>query len=115
MASGAEVVADLVKLDPALADADWAITGEGRTDAQTLLNKAPFVVAQRARRAGVPVTLISGAVDAASLAALADHFAGCFALPPGPATLDDCIRHAADWLADRAAEIARVRSARRSS
>jgi len=115
MASGAEVVADLVRLDAALADADWAITGEGRTDAQTLLNKAPFVVAQRARRAGVPVTLISGAVDGASLAALAEHFAGCFALPPGPATLDDCIRHAATWLADRAAEVARARSARRRS
>ena len=115
MASGAEVVADLVRLDAALADADWAITGEGRTDAQTLLNKAPFVVAQRARRASVPVTLISGAVDAASLAALAVHFAGCFALPPGPATLDDCIRHAAAWLADRAAEVARARSARRRS
>lgn len=114
MASGAEVVADLVRLDAALADADWAITGEGRTDAQTLLNKAPFVVAQRARRAGVPVTLISGAVDAASLAALAGHFAGCFALPPGPATLEDCIRHAAAWLADRAAEVARARSSRRS-
>ena len=51
MASGAEVVADLVKLDAALADADWAITGEGRSDAQTLLNKAPFVVAAHARRA----------------------------------------------------------------
>jgi len=113
MASGAEVVADLVKLDAALADADWAITGEGRTDAQTLLDKAPFVVARRARRAGVPVTLVSGAVDAASLATLAGHFAGCFALPPGPATLDDCIGHAADWLADRAAEVARARSALR--
>jgi glycerate kinase len=108
MASGAEVVADLVKLDAALADADWAITGEGRTDAQTLLNKAPFVVAQRARRAGVPVTLLSGAVDSASLAALGEHFAGCFSLPAGPATLDACLENAADWLADRAGEVARL-------
>ena len=34
--SGAEVVAALIGLDRALAGADWAITGEGRTDAQTL-------------------------------------------------------------------------------
>ena len=53
-APGAEVVAELIGLDRALAGADWAITGEGRTDAQTLLRKAPFVVAERARAAGVP-------------------------------------------------------------
>ena len=52
--SGAEVIADVVGLDRALVGADWAITGEGRTDAQTLLRKAPFVVAERARAATVP-------------------------------------------------------------
>ena len=66
--SGAEVVADLIGLDAALADADWAITGEGRSDAQTLLRKAPFVVLEHARAHGVPVTLVSGAVDAAGTA-----------------------------------------------
>ena len=44
--SGAEVVADSIGLDAALADADWVITGEGRSDRQTLLAKAPFVVAR---------------------------------------------------------------------
>ncbi len=38
--SGAEVVADLLGLDAALEGADWLITGEGRTDRQTLLGKA---------------------------------------------------------------------------
>ena len=52
--SGAEVVAGLVGLDAALAGADWAITGEGRTDAQTLLAKAPVVVALHARAARRP-------------------------------------------------------------
>lgn len=109
-ASGAEVVAQLVLLDAALADADWAITGEGRSDAQTLRAKAPFVVAQHARRAGVPVTLISGAVDPAALPALNRHFDGCFALPSQPATLQECLDHAAAWLADRAEQAARVRA-----
>jgi len=109
--SGAEVVADLVGLDAALADADWAFTGEGRTDAQTLLRKAPFVVAERARAAGVPITLLSGAVDAAALPELGRIFDGCFALPAGPMALADCIAHADVLLADRAAQIARVWSA----
>jgi glycerate kinase len=111
--SGAAVVADLIGLDAALAGADWAFTGEGRTDTQTLLAKAPFVVAQRAARAGVPITLLSGAVDAAALPALAQYFAGAFALPGGPATLADCIAHAPALLADRAEQIARVFECRR--
>jgi glycerate kinase len=106
--SGAAVVADLIGLDAALEGADWALTGEGRTDVQTLLAKAPFVVAQRAARAGVPITLLSGAVDAAALPALGEHFAGAFALPGGPASLADCIARAPELLADRAEQIARV-------
>lgn len=112
-ASGAAVVADLIGLDAALAGADWALTGEGRTDRQTLLAKAPFVVAQRAAAAGVPVTLVSGAIDAASLPELSRHFAGCFALPNGPATLADCIADAAALLEARAEQAARVFAAGR--
>ena len=106
--SGAEVVAALIGLDTALAGAEWAITGEGRTDAQTMLRKAPCVVAEHARAAGVPITLLSGAVDAAALPQLGRVFAGCFALPAGPATLAECIADAGELLADRAEQIARL-------
>ena len=107
------MVAGLIGLDAALADADWAITGEGRSDRQTLLAKAPFVVARHAAAHGVPVTLVSGAVDAAALAELGAHFAGCFALPNGPATLADCIGNAAFLLEARAEQAARVFAAGR--
>jgi glycerate kinase len=113
-ASGAEVVADLIGLDAALDGADWAIAGEGRSDAQTLLGKAPLVVARRAAPAGVPVALLSGALDATSLGAVAPTFAGCFALPGGPATLDACVAEAPALLADRAEAIARLFDAARS-
>ena len=112
--SGAEVVARLIGLDAALANADWAITGEGRSDAQTLLRKAPFVVVERACAHGVPVTLVSGAVDAAALPELGKHFAGCFGLPNGPSTLEECIANTAVLLADRAEQIARMLVASRS-
>jgi glycerate kinase len=108
MRSGAEVVADLVRLDDALASADWAITGEGRSDRQTLLSKAPFVVARHANTLGVPVTLLSGAVDDAALHDLHRHFTGCFALPPRPMTLDECMRDAAALLAARAEAIGHI-------
>jgi glycerate 2-kinase len=114
--SGADVVADLNGLDAALAGASWAVTGEGRSDAQTLMRKAPCVVAERAHSQGVGVSLLSGALDPAALAALDAVFDGCFALPPGPHSLADSIAHASEWLADRAAAMTRLRfSARRRS
>ena len=106
--SGAEVVAERIGLDAALRGADWAITGEGRSDRQTLLNKAPFVVASRASAQRVPVTLVSGAIDAAALASLEPHFAGCFALPDRPMTLGECVAQSAALLEARAGGLARL-------
>jgi glycerate kinase len=114
-ASGAEVVADLIGLDAAIAVADWAITGEGRSDRQTALRKAPFVVAECGAARGVPVTLISGAVDASALPVLGQHFAGCFGLPNGPATLAECIAGTGELLADRAEQLGRLRAALRDA
>lgn len=108
MRSGAAVVADLVGLDAALAGASWAITGEGRSDAQTLLAKAPSVVADHARAHGVPVSLLSGAIDGAALPSLHERFDGCFALPAGPSTLEACVRDAATLLAHRAEAMTRL-------
>jgi len=107
--SGADVVADLNGLDAALAGAAWVVTGEGRSDAQTLMRKAPFVVAERARARNVAVSLLSGAIDPAALPSLDVHFDGCFALPPGPQTLAASIEHTGEWLADRACAMTRLR------
>lgn len=103
--SGAEVIADLLGLDAALEGADWVITGEGRSDRQTLLGKAPYVVAKRAAAKGVPATLVSGAVDRDALPELSRVFAGCHSLTFGPATLEDCLANAAQLLADRAEQL----------
>jgi glycerate kinase len=105
---GAEVVADLLGLDAALAGADWLITGEGRSDRQTLLGKTPLVAAQRAAVHGVPATLVSGAIDRAALPELGRHFAGCHSIAFGPATLESCLADAAGLLTDRAEQLGRL-------
>jgi len=104
--SGAEQVADLLGLDAALAGARWAITGEGRSDAQTLSGKAPLAVARRAKAAGVPVTLLSGDIDPAAREALAAWFGDCRSLVPGVAA-EEAVARAAELLADAAEEAAR--------
>lgn len=110
--SGADVVADLIGLDAALKGADWLITGEGRSDTQTLLGKTPLVAARRAAAAGVPATLLSGAIDRRALPELGQYFAGCFTLAFGPLSLEQCIADAASLLADRAEQMARLRAGR---
>ena len=107
--AGAEVVARQVGLDAALAGADWLITGEGRSDVQTLHGKAPFIACRHAQAAGVPASLLSGAVDPAALPRLSEHFAGCFSPAPGPITLDVAIRDAANLLANEAEQLTRLK------
>lgn len=108
--SGAEAVCELIGLDAALRGADWVLTGEGRSDAQTLHGKAPWVVARHARRLGVPVTLISGSVDEGP-GELARAFDGCYALLDDALSLEQAMRDADTLLAERAETAARSRGA----
>jgi len=61
--AGAAFVATLGKLGKHTPECDWVITGEGKSDAQTLHGKVPVVVAGIARKAGAKVALISGRID----------------------------------------------------
>ena len=60
MSSGVDKLMDLVGFDQVIQNADWIFTGEGRSDAQTLLGKVPYGVLRRSR--GIPVALVSGAI-----------------------------------------------------
>jgi len=108
-APGAEVVAAQVGLDAALQTADWVITGEGRSDEQTMFGKAPFVVSLHAQRLGIPTTLLSGAVATTALRTLNAHFAGCFSAAPGPITLAEALRNARHLLSNQAEQMTRLR------
>ena len=71
--SGIDIMLDLVNFDDTIKDADLVITGEGRSDEQTLMGKVPHGVLKRSKRARVPVWLISGATDDTS-ATLSQNF-----------------------------------------
>jgi len=61
MRSGVDGILDLIGFDEALEDADLILTGEGKSDAQTLQGKAPLGVLRRS--GGIPVALVSGAIN----------------------------------------------------
>jgi glycerate kinase len=88
LAPGSTAVAKLVGLQDALARADLVITGEGSFDTQSARGKAPGVVLDAARAAGVPAAIVAGrlvvapdGVRAVDLADLAGGVAAAMADP----------------------------------
>lgn len=66
--SGIDLLLDTIHFDKQIKDADFILTGEGKSDRQTLMGKVPQGVLNRAGRQGIPVHLLSGAIeDAAEL------------------------------------------------
>lgn len=78
--SGAAAVGELLGLKAACQGADWVITGEGRSDGQTLRGKVPAHVAETARGAGAKVALLSGCLAEEDRARVCAHFDWCGAV-----------------------------------
>ena len=90
--SGAELIIDLLGVVEDLKNCDLVITGEGCIDLQTCQGKGPAVIAQAARKEGIPVIAIGGAVreEAAPL------FDGIFSIADGPIGLKEAMENAYD-------------------
>ena len=103
---GARFILDALGLyDPAVRF-NWVITGEGRSDGQTLLGKGPAIVAELARGRGIPVSLLSGAIeDDDSLFALFD---GCFSVQAAPVSLQYAMANAGPLLRTAAFNLTRL-------
>jgi len=65
--SGAEYVMAICDFEQVMKTVDWVVTGEGKSDAQTLHGKLPIIVAAKARRNGVKTALISGIIEQAEV------------------------------------------------
>lgn len=105
MCSGARLVAELVGLPEHLRHADLLITGEGRTDQQTLQGKLPYVMATMAQAEGVPCVLVSGAIDC-DQELLQPTFAACFSTVPAVVPLPEVLRQARRSLYDCSRSVA---------
>lgn len=103
--AGGAWFAELVALDAAVAGADLVLTGEGRFDAQSAGGKVVSVVHAAASRAGAPLCVLAGAVDAEAAAAMG---VPAFSLAAGPADLPALQRDAARLLEAAAASATRL-------
>ena len=90
--AGADIVLDTVGLTEQLEGADLVITGEGCLDHQTLYNKAPIGVADRARERGIPVVAISGSLGERYSEVHHHGIEAAAAITRAPMTLDEASR-----------------------
>lgn len=111
---GVEIVLEAVGFEDRVRGASLVFTGEGRTDAQTAMGKAPVGVAAAAKRQGVPVVCLSGGLGDGAEAVLAYGIDALAAVPPGPMDLDACLAGGAPLLEAAAARACRLLKVGRS-
>jgi glycerate kinase len=61
--SGLDIVLDQIEFDSVISGADMIITGEGKTDAQSVMGKVISGVGKRGKKQNIPVVVISGSLD----------------------------------------------------
>lgn len=88
---GIELLLETLDFAEKIKDADLLITGEGKSDRQTLMGKVPSGILQEARRQHIPVILLAGAIEDAGILNAAG-FRGVFSITPSPVSLEQAMQ-----------------------
>lgn len=102
---GIEVVMEAIDFYQQIDGADFIITGEGKSDLQTLSGKAPIGIANAAKTKGIPVILLSGFIEQASVSALSSYFYKLSSVADGTISQEESICNAAHYLRLRTKEM----------
>jgi glycerate kinase len=105
---GIDLVSDAICLPNRLAGCDLVITGEGRTDGQTLHGKAPMGVIREARKQRIPVIVISGSVGPGAEALIDHGVEACYGAVSESLDDDELRRNAPQLLEDCAAQVVQL-------
>jgi len=98
MRAGISVVLDALGFDDYLDYADLVITGEGKIDSQTAFGKALTGVGRMAKRHGVPVVALAGAVGEEAEKLQEFGLTAALGITPGPMPEEQSMAQAADLL-----------------
>ena len=105
---GVEIVLETTGFDALVRGADLVLTGEGRTDFQTAMGKAPVGVAAAAKRQGVPVVCLSGGLGPGADEVLARGIDALAVAVPGPMGLEEAVARARELVEAGAARACRL-------
>jgi glycerate kinase len=87
---GVRMILDAIHFEERIKGADLIITGEGKSDRQTCMGKAPSGVLQIAKKQQIPVIAICGSVEATE-ALNEQGFLAVFPVQPGIVTLEQAM------------------------
>lgn len=107
---GAELIFDIMKFEEALAGADLVITGEGATDEQTFMGKAPGEAARLAKLNKIAAVMITGNASRAPDISFLRQNGVCCVMPiaAAPASEKEMIKSAGEALRRTAAHVVSV-------
>jgi glycerate kinase len=105
---GVEIVLEATGFEALVTGADLVITGEGRTDAQTAMGKAPVGVAAFAQRHGVPVVCLSGGLAEGADDVLTRGIGALASIVPQAMPLEICMAEGAALIEAGAARACRL-------
>jgi glycerate kinase len=106
--SGVDIVIEAARLEKKMAGADLVITGEGKLDGQTVYGKAPIGVARMAKKHGIPVIGIAGALADGADGLVEHGIDAVFSIVPGPMSLEEAMRDAAELVEFAVEQVVRV-------
>lgn len=101
---GIELVLDVMNYRHQIQGADYIVTGEGKSDAQTLHGKAPMGVLHCAQQFDIPTMLISGAIETQDKLLLAQHFNQTVSVVNEQVTSEMAMTEAAKYVTLRTAQ-----------
>lgn len=112
MRRGIEIVIEYTGLEEQLKQADYCITGEGGIDFQTKFGKAPYGVAQAAKRVNkqMKVIALAGYVGQDVEALYEEGFDAIFGIVPGAAQLEALLAQGKENVARTSESVARLLS-----
>jgi glycerate 2-kinase len=105
---GFKIIAELTGLEDEIKKSDLVITGEGRTDLQTLSGKVPFGIAQLGKKYNIPVIIISGSLSPGSEKLFAEGVTKMIVIKKDDMSLEKAIAHAPQLLQKAAESIIRA-------
>ena len=108
LTEGIHLVMQHTQLAEKMVGTDLILTGEGRIDKQTLQGKLIAGITYLARKERIPVVALCGSLELAPHEILELGLTSAFSIVPGPASLDDALTNAAEYLKQGTFQVLRL-------
>ena len=105
---GIDIVIEAANLEEKISQADLVITGEGRTDHQTLFGKVPMGIAGIAQKYGKPVICLCGGLGSGFEALYEKGLTAALSISDGPMTLQRAMDRSAELMQASAYSVGKI-------